>query len=113
MSFWRKEIIDFALDQGTQQCIREQLDWIGKEPANPEPYYNLAQLYRMQWKQDEGLALLLQAVRLDDGFARAHVALVEIYAVREDYAAAWRHAEAAARHGNDQGVQLLTRFGIA
>lgn len=112
MGFWRKEVIDFALDRETRLHMQEQMDWIAREPANPRPYYHLAQLYRVQWKQDEGLALLLEAVRLDETFADAHVALAEIYAVRENYRAAWRHARAAEQHGNRKGVELLERHKI-
>ena len=112
MSFWRKEVVNFALDQETAAHVREQQEWIGREPANPRPWYNLAQLYRMQWKPDEALALLLEAVRLDDTFADAHVALAEIYAVREDYAAARKHARKGEEHGNARGVELLRRHGM-
>jgi len=113
MSFWRKEVIDFALDSETDAHLREQKEWIAREPANPRPWYNLAQLYRMQWKADEAVALLLEAVRLDEKFAAAHVALAEIYAVREDYPAAWRHARKAEEHGDARGVELLRRHGVA
>ena len=110
---WRKDIIDFALDHETRTHIEEQMAWIAREPDNPRPYYHLAQLYRMQWKQDEGLALLLQAVHLDATYAPAHAALAEIYAVRQDYKAAWRHARAAESHGDGSAVEMLTRHGIA
>ena len=110
---WRKDVIDFALDHETRAHIEEQVAWIAREPANPRPYYRLAQLYRMQWKQDEALGLLLEAVRLDGGFAEAHVSLAEIYAVRQDYGAAWRHARTAEENGNGAGVDLLTRHGVA
>jgi cytochrome c-type biogenesis protein CcmH/NrfG len=113
VSFWRKEVIDFALDQETAAHVREQKEWIAREPSNPRPWYNLAQLYRMEQKPDEALALLLEAVRLDDGCADAHVALAEIYAVRGDAAAAWRHAREAAARGNARGVELLQRHGVA
>ena len=112
MSFWRKEVIDFALDSETGAHLREQKEWIAREPANPRPWYNLAQLYRMQWKPDEAVALLLEAVRLDEAFADAHVALAEIYAVRKDYAAAWRHARQAEEHGDARGAELLRRHGV-
>ena len=113
MSFWRKEVIDFALDQETAAHIREQSAWIAREPANPQPWYNLAQLYRMQSKQEEALGLLLEAVRLDEAFADAHVALAEIYAVREDYDAARRHAIQAEKCGNPRAMELLKRYGAA
>jgi cytochrome c-type biogenesis protein CcmH/NrfG len=112
VSFWRKEVVDFALDRETAAHIREQMEWIAREPKNPRPWYNLAQLYRIERKQDEALALLLEAVRLDDAYPDAHVALAEIYAVRADYNAAWQHARKAEEHGNPRGVELLRRHGL-
>ena len=109
---WRKEVIEFALDRETRLHMDEQAAWIAREPGNPRPYYHLAQLYRMQWTQEEALGLLLEAVRLDEGFAPAHAALAEIYAVRQDHRAAWRHARAAERHGDATAVDLLTRHRV-
>jgi cytochrome c-type biogenesis protein CcmH/NrfG len=113
VSFWRKEVVEFALDHETRQHVEEQRAWIAREPQNAEPYRNLAQLYRVQGKQAEALGLLLEAVRLAPGFADAHVALAEIYAVRSDMAAAWRHARAAERNGDARAVELLQRYGVA
>ena len=113
MSFWRKEVIESALRDETARHMAEQRAWIEREPANPRPYYHLAQFYRIEGRQDEALGLLLEAVRLDAGFAAAHVALAEIYAVRADYAAAWRHARAAEQNGDAGAVDLLQRHGIS
>lgn len=112
MGFWRSEVIDFALDFETRRQMREQAEWIAREPRNARPYYHLAQFYRTQGRQDEALGLLLEAVSLETGFADAHAALAEIYAVRDDCQAAWRHARAAAEHGNNEAVQLLERHGV-
>ena len=112
MSFWRKEVIQPALDSETRLHMEEQLAWIAREPANGVPYCNLAQLYRMEGRQEEALGLLLEAVRLADGLAEAHASLAEIYAVREDYPAAWRHARAAERAGLSRAVELLERYGV-
>jgi hypothetical protein len=112
MGFWRKEVIEFALERETRQQVREQLEWIGREPSNPKPYYHLAQFLRTEGKQERALGLLLEAVGLDQGFAPAHVALTEIYAVRGDYASAWRHAHLAARYGDSNARELLARYGI-
>jgi hypothetical protein len=49
---------------------------------------------------------------LDAEYADAHVALAEIYAVRDDARAAWRHARAAELKGETQAVELLTRYGV-
>ncbi|MBK5290933.1 MAG: hypothetical protein JJE04_04460 [Acidobacteriia bacterium] len=112
MGFWREEIIDPALDQQTRLSMEEQMAWIAREPHNARPYYQLALLYRMQWRQEEALGLLLESVRLDPGLSEAHCSLAEIYGVRKDYPAAWRHARAAQRNGSSAGVELLARYGI-
>ena len=109
MSFWRKEVVDFALDRETRTAMEEQRAWIVREPANPQPYYHLAQFYRMASNQDEALGLLLEAVRLDAGFAEAHASLAEIYALRGDYPAAWRHARLAEANGVPRVVEMLVR----
>ena len=113
MSFWRKEMIEPALDNETRLHMEEQRAWIAREPANARPYYHLAQLYRVAFKQEEALGLLLEAVRLDPALADAHAALTEIYAVRQDYRAAWRHARLAEQRGEGRGVELLRRHGVA
>ena len=109
---WRKEVIERALDRETRLQMDEQLAWIEREPSNARPYYHLAQLYRVAFRQDEALGLLLEAVRLDPAFAGAHAALTEIYVVREDYRAAWRHARLAEPAGDRRGVELLEKYGV-
>jgi len=111
VSFWRKEVIEPMLDHETARHVREQMEWIARQPSNPVPYYNLAQLYRMQRKPEEALGLLLEAVRLDPAYAAAHAALAEVYAVRADYPAAWRHARAAEANGLNRALELLERHG--
>lgn len=110
MSFLRKEIVDFALDQETRRAVEEQKAAIAADPSNPRPYYQLALLYRMQWKQEEAFGLLLECVRLDPAFAPAHLSLAEIYMVRDDVAAARRHAEEAAALGDRKGLEMLERY---
>jgi cytochrome c-type biogenesis protein CcmH/NrfG len=112
VSFWRKEVIDFALDRETQAAIHEQRTWITREPTNPKPYYHLAQLYRVASRPEEALGLLLEAVRLDPNFADAHAALAEMYVLRDDYPAAWRHARLAEANGIPRVVEMLTRHDV-
>jgi cytochrome c-type biogenesis protein CcmH/NrfG len=112
VGFWRKQVIDFALDYETRRHIDEQRAWIEREPANPRPYHHLAQLYRISGRRGEALGLLLEAVRLEGEYAEPHVALAEMYAVSGDYAAAWRHARAAEQAGDGRGVDLLHRHGV-
>jgi tetratricopeptide (TPR) repeat protein len=113
MGFWRKEIIDFALDHETRLHMDEQLAWIAREPANAHPYYHLAQLYRMNGRQDEALGLLLEAVRLDRAHAEAHASLAEVYAIRGDIDAAARHARIAEENGEPRAVEMLRRHGLS
>jgi cytochrome c-type biogenesis protein CcmH/NrfG len=113
MGFWQDEVIQPALDEDTVRKIQEQKAWIAADPADARPFYHLAQLYRLQARADEALGLLLEAVHLRPVFAEAHTALAEIYVVRADYPAAWRHARAAEKLGMPAAVELLTRHGIA
>ena len=112
MPFWRDEVIQPALDHETRLHMDQQREWIARDPANPKPYYHLAQFYRMEGRQDEALGLLLESVRLDPNFADAQSSLAELYAIREDYRASWRHARAAETLGNSTAVELLSRYGV-
>ncbi|MBI4908050.1 MAG: hypothetical protein HY820_30780 [Acidobacteria bacterium] len=112
MSDWR-EWVEFALDQETVKTEAEQLAVLAKDPNNAESFYALGQLRRMQYKPDEGLALLLHAVSLDPALAVAHAALTELYAVRGDNRAAWKHARLGEAHGNRRGVALLERHKVS
>lgn len=110
--FWRKQVIEPMLDDMTRRHIEEQMEWLRHEPENPRPWFHVAQFYRTQNRQEEALGMLLEAVRLASGFAAAHVSLTEIYAVRGDYAAAWKHARAAEQAGDARGVELLRRHNV-
>jgi cytochrome c-type biogenesis protein CcmH/NrfG len=113
MNFWRKQVIQPSLDEETQRHIDEQREWIARDPQDARPYYHLAQLYRMDGRNQEALGLLLEAVRLDPALAEAHLSLTEIYAVAGDNRAAWRHARSAESAGNTRGVDLLRRYGVS
>jgi Flp pilus assembly protein TadD len=113
VGFWRDEVIGFALDRETEKHFEEQRDWIARAPTDPRPWRNLAQLYRMQGRNDEARGLLLECVRLDPAHALAHVDLAEMYAVAGDAAAAWSHARFAEGAGDRRAVELLARHHVA
>jgi tetratricopeptide (TPR) repeat protein len=113
MSFWRKQVIQPALDDETRKHMEDQLAWIAREPANACPYLHLAEFYRMEGRHEEALGLMLHAVQLDPGFTAAHAALSELYAVLADYPAAWRHARLAEQGGESRAVELLQRHSVA
>jgi thioredoxin-like negative regulator of GroEL len=110
VTFWRNQVIEPALNADTERRIEEQKAWIAADPANPRPYWQLATLLRMQGMRDHALGLLLEAVRLDDGFAPAHVTLAEVYAVLGDIGAAWTHARRAEASGSREAVEILRRY---
>jgi cytochrome c-type biogenesis protein CcmH/NrfG len=112
VSFWKDEVIGFALDHETQRHIEEQRERIARDPTDAHPYANLARLYRLEGRQEDALGLLLESVRLDPSFAAAHADLAEIYAVRGDCAAAWRHARQAEAAGEPRTADLLRRHGV-
>jgi cytochrome c-type biogenesis protein CcmH/NrfG len=110
MSFWRKDVVDFALGDETRRQMAEQRAWIEREPTNPRPYYHLAQFCRIEGRQSDALGLLLEAVRLDPAFAAAHVSLAEIYIIRADYDAARRHAQLAEQNRDPSAADQLRRW---
>lgn len=112
MSFWREEVIGFALDHETRKHMEEQIAWIEREPSNARPYYHLAQFCRMNGRSEEALGLLLESVRLDPAFAESHASLSELYAIKGDYAAAWRHAREAEAGGDARAVEMLRRHNV-
>ncbi len=112
MGFWRKELIDFALDQDSARLIDEQKAWIAAEPASARPYYQLALLYRMQHRRDEALGLLLHSAALDASFSPAHTALSEMYATAGDLDRARLHASQAEALGEPAAAERLRRYGI-
>ena len=112
MSFWRKEVIDFALDRETQAAIDEQRAWILREPANARPYYHLAQLYRVAFKTEEARGLLLEAIRLDPAYGEAHASLAEMYVMLDQFEAAKQHARLAEANGVTRAVEMLRRHGV-
>jgi cytochrome c-type biogenesis protein CcmH/NrfG len=113
VNFWRKKVIQPALDSETRKHMEEQLAWIAREPGNARPYLHLAEFYRMEGREDEALGLMLHSVQLDPEFAAAHASLAELYAVRSDYPAAWRHARLAESAGESRAVALLRRHNVA
>ena len=58
VGFWRKDVIEFALDHETRRHMEEQLEWIEREPENPRPYFHLAQFYRTLGEAGRGSGVI-------------------------------------------------------
>ena len=108
MSFWRKEVIDFALDRETRRQMEEQRAWIQREPSNPQPYYHLAQFYRMAANRTKPWVCCSKRCAWMPA-SRRRMPLWPKCTSRGDYPAAWRHARLAEANGVPRVVEMLVR----
>ncbi|MEE8177225.1 MAG: tetratricopeptide repeat protein [Acidobacteriota bacterium] len=108
--FFRKAVIEPALDEETERHIREQQTAIEANPAAAKPHHNLGALYRLQGKTAQAEEQFQKALSLDPNSAESHVALGQMRVVREDYQSAWVHAKAAAKLGDTHLLKLLERY---
>ncbi|HUK87404.1 MAG TPA: hypothetical protein VLT85_07040 [Terriglobales bacterium] len=107
-----RQVAGEMLDAETERHIAEQQAALEKNPEWAEGYYHLAQLYRVHhFRQDEAKRLLLLALEKKPSLAEAHLALGEIYIAEGDLERARRHAEFAARLGNDRLREQMRRHG--
>ena len=108
--FFRKEVIEPALDEETERHILEQQAAIEADTAAAMPHHNLGALYRLQGKTAQAEEEFRKALSLDPTSAESHIALGQMCVVREDYQAAWLHAKEAAKLGDPQLLKLLERY---
>lgn len=108
--FWRKEVIEPALNDETKKYIDAQLDVIRKNPNDARAYYQLGLLYRMHDRPGEALKQFFKALELDPKLTDTHVALGEMCVIRGDYDTAWFHARVAAQGGNRTLLDQLERY---
>ncbi|MCZ6491980.1 MAG: tetratricopeptide repeat protein [Acidobacteria bacterium] len=108
--FFRKEVIEPALDEETERHILEQQAAIEADTVAAKPHHNLGALYRLQGKTAQAEEEFRKALSLDPTSAESHIALGQMCVVREDYQAAWLHAKEAAKLGDPQLLKLLERY---
>ena len=110
MSFWRKEVVQPALDKDVEEAIAEQQAILRQNARNAGAHYALGTL--THFKGDVGAAIthFLAAIELDPSYAAPHVSLGRILAVEGDHQAAWEHARAAERLGDRSLLDLLQRY---
>lgn len=110
MGFWRKEVIQRALDRDVEDAVTEQRAILERDPQNAQAHFALGTLRYFQGETEAAIELLLKALKLEPNFAPAHVGLGRIYAVQGRYELAWTHARAAERLGNRELVEQLERY---
>ncbi len=110
MSFWRKDVIQPALDRDLKDAIEEQQAILERDPTDPRPHFALGTLYHFHGQPDAAIACFLKAIELDPNYPAPHVSLGRIYAVKGLNDLAWKHAREAERLGDRSLVEQLERF---
>ena len=110
MSFWRREVVQPALDNDIEQAIAEQQAILQQNARNAGAHYALGTLNHYKGDVGSAIAHFLRAIDLDPGYAAPHVSLGRIRAVEGDHDAAWEHARAAERLGDRSLLDLLQRY---
>jgi cytochrome c-type biogenesis protein CcmH/NrfG len=110
--FFRKQVIEFALDRDVEEEMARALSAIRKNPNNSSFYVNLGDLYYSQKKMEEAVRSYVQALQVDPRNTRAHTRLGQICAMYELYSEAWQHARAADSLGDPHLKEQLERNGI-
>lgn len=108
-STWFRDAFDAALGRDINEAIAEQLALVETDPTNPKPYCALGAFFHMQGRTEDAIMMYRHALRLDPDYALAHQSLGQVFAAREKFADAWRHAREADRLGNSALLDSLTR----
>jgi len=110
MGFWRKDVVQRALDRHLEAVIAEQRAILEREPDNAKVHFALGTFEYFRGNSDAAVALFRKAIELDPNYAAPHVSLGRIDAMAEAYDLAWKHAREAERLGDPSLVEQLGRY---
>jgi tetratricopeptide (TPR) repeat protein len=110
MSFWRREVVQPALDQDVEQAIAEQQAILQRNSRNAGAHFALGTLTYFRGDQGAALDHFRQAIELDPTYAAPHVSLGRALAVEGRYDEAWQHAREAGRLGDRSLLEQLERY---
>ena len=113
MSFWRKKVIEPALEAEEQAVIHEQQNLLEKHPTDPKTCYALGTMAHLRGQVDAAIRYFLTASELDPSYAAPCVSLGRIYAVQGRNDLAWKHARDAERLGDRSLLEQLERYPAA
>jgi lipopolysaccharide biosynthesis regulator YciM len=109
-SFWRKEVIQPALNHDVEAAVAEQQSILANDPNNANAYFALGTLLHFQGETERAIQHFQKSIELDYGKAAPHLSLGRIYALRGEYQRAWKHARAAEALGARDLVEMLERY---
>ena len=109
-NFWRKQVIQPALNNDMGQAVAEQQSILAKDPSNAQAWFALGTLSHFQGEIEPAMQYFQKAIDHDPSSAAPHLSLGRLYAVRGEYKLAWKHARAAEALGASDLVQLLERY---
>jgi tetratricopeptide (TPR) repeat protein len=110
MGFWRKQVIQPALDSDIDSAIREQMALLEQDPFNARAYFALGTLAHFQRRTEAAIGCFLKAIELDPNDPAPHVSLGRIYAIEGHDDLAWKHAREAERLGDRSLLEQLERY---
>ena len=108
--FWRKEVIQPALNSDVEEAVAEQQSILAKDPKNAKAYFALGTLSHFQGEIEQAMQYFQKSIELDPADAAPHLSLGRLYAVRREYKLAWKHARAAEALGANDLVEMLERY---
>ncbi len=109
-SFWRKEVIQPALNRDVDAAVAEQQAILANDPNNANAYFALGTLLHFQGVTQQAIQHFQKSIQLNAGNAAPHLSLGRIYALRGEYELAWKHAHAAETLGARDLVEMLERY---
>ena len=109
-NFWRDEVIQPALNNDVEEVVAEQKSILEKDPNNAKAYFALGTLSHFQGEIEQAMQYFQKSIELNPADAAPHLSLGRLYAVRREYALAWKHARAAEALGASDLVQMLERY---
>jgi len=110
LSFWRKDVVQPALDHDVEAAIADQLAILHRNPDSAPAHFALGTLAHFRGDTDSAVRLFERAAVLDPAYAAPHVSLGRIYIVKGAYDEAWRHAREAERLGDRSLLEQLERY---
>jgi len=109
MPFWRREVIQPALDQDVERALAEQQAILQRNSRSAGAHFALGTLTYFRGNRKAALDHFYQAIELDPAYAAPHISLGRALAVEGRYEEAWSHAREAGRLGDPSLLEQLRR----